>query len=110
MTLLVGCGGGGSASYVGKWDATMSSTEPQAAAAMKAAGTMKEALELKADNSYVMTIMGQKMEGTYTVAGKTITMKPKEGGKEGKITASDDGNTLTSTEDGLTLTLTRSKG
>jgi hypothetical protein len=108
MTLLVGCGGN---SYVGKWDATMSSTDPQAAEMMSGMGTLKNALELKADDTYVMEIMGQKMEGTYKVDGKTLTMTPNEGpgaGTVGSLTASEDGKTLTSTEQGMTITLTRS--
>lgn len=110
LTFLVGCSGGSSASYVGKWDMTMTSSDPEMAKLFGQAGTIKNALELKADNTYNMDIMGNKMEGTYKVDGKTLTMTPKEGGKVGILTASDDGNTLTGTEDKLTMKLTRSKG
>ena len=109
LTLLVGCGGN---SYVGKWDAAVSSTNPEVAAMMSGAGKIEKALELKADNTFVMEIMGQKVDGTYTVDGKTLTMTPNAGSAStnvGTLTASEDGNTLTSTEQGMTLTLTRSK-
>ena len=109
MTLLVGCGGN---SYVGTWDAAVSSTNPEAAAMMSGAGKIEKALELKADNTFVMDVLGQKVEGTYTVDGKTLTMTPNAGSGStnvGTLTASEDGNTLTSTEQGMTLTLTRSK-
>src|SRR5687768_784661 len=86
---LAGCGG---TSYVGKWDAAVTSTDPQAAAVMGQMGTMKNAFELKSDETYVFDFMGQKMEGTYKVEGKTLTMTPKDGsGSMGTLTASEDG-------------------
>jgi heat shock protein HslJ len=108
LTLLAGCGG---TSIVGKWDMSMSSTDPQAAAAMAQMGALKEAMEFKSDGKYTMTVMTNTMEGEYEVKDNTVTLKPAGAnavGSPGDLTISEDGDTLTGTEGPITVTLTRS--
>jgi hypothetical protein len=109
FALLSGCGG---KSVVGKWDMAMSSTDPQASAVLAQVGTLKEAMEFKDDGTFTMTVMTNKMEGTYKVEDKTITLAPtgaNAAGAPGTLTMSEDGETLTGTEGAVTATLTRSK-
>ena len=110
IALLAGCGG---KSIVGKWDVAMSSTNPEAAAAMAQMGAMKEAMEFKSDGKYTMTIMTNTMEGEYEVKDNTVTMKPSGAnavGSPGTLTISEDGDTMTGSEGQFTITLTRSTG
>ena len=109
LTLIAGCGG---KSVVGKWDLAMSSTEPQADKMLKQMGSIKNAMEFKDDNTFVMEIMGNKMDGTYKMEDNKVTLTATGANAAGiadALTMSDDGNTLTGKQDPVTMTFTRAK-
>jgi hypothetical protein len=109
FALLAGCGG---KSVVGKWDMTMSSTDPQMGAALAQMGTLKEALDLKSDDKFTLTVATNTMEGTYEVKDNKVSLKPagaNAAGAPDSLTISDDGETMTGSEGPMTVTFTRAK-
>src|SRR5688572_13160664 len=87
--LVLGCAAGG---VVGKYKAEiqMSEADKKNPAAGMAAGLAASiTLELKADNTFVLSAMMFPMEGTYTVSGDIVDMKPtKVMGQEAPVTSS----------------------
>ena len=88
---LIGCHGG-SANVVGKWKGKMdlskemakdkNKNDPNAqmgaAMANAFASMMNFSLELKADNTFNMTMVMFPVEGKYSVSGDTVTLTPEK--------------------------------
>jgi hypothetical protein len=107
--LVLGCKGG-SNDVVGKWKGAAEIPAGQAddAAAKMAKQMLGDiSLELKADKTFVMTMMFP-FEGTWTQSGSSVTMTvTKMMGKEAKgsekplvLTVSSDGQTMTAADMG----------
>lgn len=98
---LVGCSGGNS--VVGKWEAKMSSTDPEMSAGLSMMPAVP--MEFMSDGNYTVSMMGMEEKGTYKQEGNKVMMTSNE--KTVELTMSEDGKTMTGTDSGMTMTMTR---